>query len=91
MQKLNGKDYIQPSIISSYHNGEITKEDFIEYYKEKTGRNPESGICLFSHVKLDDCIRICDKEDHLYGIDMFCGWYHNHFKKCVYCDCEFDL
>lgn len=85
------KKYIQPSIISLYHNEEITKEDFIENYKEKTGRNPETGICLFSHVEMEDCIRICDKEDHLYSIDMFCDWYHNKPKKCAYCGCEFDL
>ena len=91
LQFLNNEKYIQSSIIVDYYNEKITKEEFIEKYKVKTGRNLEKGLCLISHDVMEDCIRICDKEDHLYEIDMFCGWYHNKPKKCAYCGCEFDL
>ena len=40
---------------------------------------------------MEDCIRICSYENHLYSIDLFCDWYHNHEKKCAYCSAKFDL
>jgi len=51
LKVLNAREYIQPSIIKDYHDKKITKKEFIEKYKEKTGRDLEHGICLFDHEK----------------------------------------
>ena len=91
LQFLNGDRYIQSSIIKDYYDKKITKKEFIENYKEKTGRNLETGLCLIRHDIMEDCVRICDEREHFYSIDLFCGWYHNKDKKCLYCGKEFNL